>query len=108
MEAATIFSEALGKSDDGSRAKFLDAACGDNAALRAEVLGLLQAHEGAGDFLVPQDATALAATQFTCSLTEKAGDQIGPYKLLQQIGEGGLLRWHPRRSDLRPTSNCNG
>jgi serine/threonine protein kinase len=90
MDAATIFGEALEKSDDGSRARFLDAACGDNAALRAEVLGLLEAHEGAGQFLVPQENPALAATQFPCPLTEKAGDQIGPYKLLQQIGEGGF------------------
>jgi serine/threonine protein kinase len=90
MDAATIFAEALDKTDDGSRARFLDEACGENAALRVEVLELLQAHEGAGDFLVPQDNPALVATQFARSLTEKAGDQIGPYKLLQQIGEGGF------------------
>jgi len=52
--------------------------------LKAQVLALLQAHESAGDFLKHAQLISPASL-----LTEKPGDRIGRYKLLQQIGEGG-------------------
>jgi eukaryotic-like serine/threonine-protein kinase len=51
--------------------------------LKEQVLSLLQAHEGAGDFL--QNTLAAPAD----SVTEKPGDKVGHYKLLQEFGEGG-------------------
>ena len=90
MDAATILEKALEMAAGMQRSDYLDAACGNDAALKAEVIELIQAHEGAGSFLQPNDSPALAVTQLASSAAEKAGDRIGPYKLLQQIGEGGF------------------
>src|SRR5712671_1204981 len=70
----------------GARAAYLEEACADNAGLRQRVEELLQASEEAPDFL--QDPPP-GATIPGSSITEKVGDKIGRYKLLQQIGEGG-------------------
>jgi WD40 repeat protein/serine/threonine protein kinase len=79
-----VFHEAKARSAGVERERFLAEACGDDVELRAQVLSLLQAHEGAGDFLKAGPAyPGLAA------ISEKPGDKIGRYKLLQQIGEGG-------------------
>src|SRR3954470_21236041 len=69
------------------RGAYLDRACGGNADLRRHVEALLKADDKAESFLhIPP-----AGLDFhrTFPVTEKAGDQIGRYKLLQQIGEGG-------------------
>jgi serine/threonine protein kinase/Flp pilus assembly protein TadD len=51
---------------------------------------LLKASESSCVFLEsPADPAALAPTKLAASGLEKAGDRIGRYKLLQQIGEGG-------------------
>src|SRR6266404_6356392 len=83
-----ILAEALGL-PPSERAAYLDRACREDVVLRRKVEALLQAHERAGDFLKkPPAALALAKEQENATY-EKAGDQIGRYKLLQQIGEGG-------------------
>jgi len=67
---------------------YLDSACGDDSDLRHRVELLLEAHAGAESLL---DAPAIApAATFVSSVPEQPGTQIGPYKLLQQIGEGGM------------------
>ncbi|NOS70948.1 MAG: serine/threonine protein kinase, partial [Verrucomicrobia bacterium] len=73
------------------RAAYLDQACAGDAALRRQVEALLQAHEQAEDFLkAPPAGFDLNRTvRLNVPLTEKPGDRIGRYKLLQQIGEGG-------------------
>jgi len=78
------------------RAAYLDQACAGDAALRRRLDELLRVDEGAGDFLEKPalaDANALAMSggivPLAIPLSEKPGDRIGPYKLLQQIGEGG-------------------
>jgi serine/threonine protein kinase/tetratricopeptide (TPR) repeat protein len=70
----------------GERAAYLDEACAGDEALRQRVEELLQAGEEASNFL---QNPAPGATVLSSSITEKAGDKIGRYKLLQQIGEGG-------------------
>jgi eukaryotic-like serine/threonine-protein kinase len=64
------------------RVALLDRECGRDAALRAEVESLLQAHDAAGSFLSDQPEQP--------SVGERAGAQIGRYKLLEKIGEGGM------------------
>jgi serine/threonine protein kinase len=89
-KAASIFDAAVELADPAQRAAYLDAACGPDAALRAEVEQLLRHDRAAGSFLdrpAPRDP---AATVNEPPLTEGPGAVIGPYKLLEQIGEGGF------------------
>jgi serine/threonine protein kinase/tetratricopeptide (TPR) repeat protein len=89
MDEASIFLEALQKTGPEQRAAYLDQACAGNAALRREVEMLLKAHAKAGEFL-NQPAAAPAVTVEERPTPEAPGQVIGPYKLLQQIGEGGM------------------
>jgi hypothetical protein len=79
-----IFLEALDQLTPEAQAAYLDRACGNDRALRVSVDALLCNHKDDG-FL--EDA-ALAKKQ--SGLTEKPGDAIGRYKLLEKIGEGGF------------------
>ncbi len=84
----TIFAEASEIGVD-QRAAFLDHACGNDATLRAEVEALLSAAEKAGEFLgSPTRASSPAISGAPGQ--EGPGGKIGPYKLLQLIGEGGF------------------
>src|SRR5512136_1144391 len=72
------------------RAAYLDQACGDDAALRQRLESLLKAGESQCEFLdSPRDPELGQPPQLTVPLSEKPGDRIGRYKLLQRIGEGG-------------------
>src|SRR5207247_831603 len=71
------------------RAACLDQACGGDAALRHRVEILLNAH-AAGAFLEePAAAVTAHILQVFPPISERPGDKVGRYKLLQQIGEGG-------------------
>jgi WD40 repeat protein/serine/threonine protein kinase len=70
------------------RAAVLDRECGNDAELRQRVKALLQAHEQPGSFLESPAANLFATADD--SLAEHSGTAIGPYKLLEQIGEGGF------------------
>ena len=87
MTEQEIFAAALPLTG-GDRAEYLARVCGDNADLRQRVEQLLEAHERAGDFL--DQPAAGAVTQAYRPITEGPGTVIGPYKLLQKIGEGGF------------------
>src|SRR5262245_11429896 len=87
--AESIYFAALAKESPQERAAYLDEACGADAALRRRVERLLQAQPKVGSVLQgvagPEEATvAHAQVQGT------AGAVIGPYKLVEQIGEGGM------------------
>src|SRR5579863_3231880 len=72
------------------RADYLDRAAAGDVGLRQrlETLLIAQAHpESAADPSVPKNPNTTIA--IAPSQSEKAGDKIGRYKLLQQIGEGG-------------------
>ncbi len=102
-----IFTAALARPSPRERAVYLDLACTDDAELRQRVEALLQAHVGAGSFLenpvraepgtsgvvaghwIDPDALLTRGAEGTGSAQE-SGTRIGPYKLLQQIGEGGM------------------
>jgi serine/threonine protein kinase len=88
MKAEEIFLAAVEKKKPGERAAYLEGACGD-AALRAQVVALLRSHEQAESFL-EQPLFVSSPTSDSAALTDGPGTQIGPYKLLQQIGEGGM------------------
>src|SRR3989442_12454737 len=78
-----IFEQALDITPTEERLRFLASSCGKDAALLARVQALLRADESGESFLPEQPKAAVVP------ITEKPGDRIGRYKLLQQIGEGG-------------------
>jgi eukaryotic-like serine/threonine-protein kinase len=67
---------------------YLNQACGEDESLRQRVEALLNARPKLGSFLQGQ-AAEMVITSVPLPL-ETPGTQIGPYKLLQQIGEGGM------------------
>jgi serine/threonine protein kinase/WD40 repeat protein len=84
-----IFLAAVEKPDPAERDAYLREACGQDEELRPQVDALLGKHAQAGSFLEPP-APGPAATVDEPPSGERSGTVIGPYKLLQQIGEGGF------------------
>jgi serine/threonine protein kinase len=69
------------------RAAFLNDACAGDQPLRQRVESLLQSHEKTSGVL--EGAIENKTLRLSVPPSEKPGDKIGRYKLLQQIGEGG-------------------
>ena len=88
--ANDLFLKALELGSPGQRQEYLDGACAGDAALRAEVEALLEASARAGSFLASPGAPALVATVEESPVAERPGTVVGPYKLLERIGEGGF------------------
>jgi serine/threonine protein kinase/tetratricopeptide (TPR) repeat protein len=84
-----VFGEALEISSASERASFLDRACAGDLELRRQVQSLLDAHFRAGQFL-ESPASSPTFSVHPAPLAEGPGTIIGPYKLLEQIGEGGM------------------
>src|SRR5262245_32428604 len=98
-----LFLRALVLRLPGERQKYLEAACAEDVELRAEVESLLDANARAGGFLESPAFCAHSSILATQSdvlgtgggversrIAEGVGAVIGPYKLLEQIGEGGF------------------
>jgi len=88
MNEEEIFHQALARSVPEEREAYLQQACADKPALRASVEALLRANVGASGFM-DRPAAALGAT-LNEPIRQGPGTVIGPYKLLEQIGEGGF------------------
>ena len=80
----------------GQRASFLADKCGQDIALRNRVEILLDVHENPGDFLVDKSGAPGHTTivydpaMIESKPMDPLGQTIGPYKILQQIGQGGF------------------
>ncbi len=85
-KAKSLFLAAIERGPSGECATFLDKACGGDVALRDRLERLLEAHRILGAKPVP----GADATGDLPSFLEGPGTVIGPYKLLEQIGEGGM------------------
>jgi serine/threonine protein kinase/tetratricopeptide (TPR) repeat protein len=110
MTEDLILAQAIQKTDPGERASFLDAACAGDERLRTRVEQLLRTHfqsdttsgaraadPRATDAYTPtpdaeNDAGVAAPGHAAGSRmeTEDAGKQVGPYKLVRMLGEGGM------------------
>ncbi|HYH66737.1 MAG TPA: protein kinase [Urbifossiella sp.] len=88
MSVEEIFLVAADK-PAGERAAYLDAACAGNPELRARVEALIRSHDGAGS-LLEKPLFRTAPTVDHVPPAEEPGAVIGPYKLVEPIGEGGM------------------
>jgi eukaryotic-like serine/threonine-protein kinase len=96
MDEDSIFAAATQKSTPAERAAFLDEACGRETPLRARLERLLHAPDHPDSFPSPPapavawEGAATSAGTAAALETAALGTQIGPYRLLQQIGAGGM------------------
>ncbi len=81
----------------GRRAVWLREQCGDDGECRAEVEKLLQSHDSLGEFLdtpvqiAPEDlALASPPAAPADGVLWSAGDRIGEFEIVRQIGRGGM------------------
>jgi serine/threonine protein kinase/WD40 repeat protein/tetratricopeptide (TPR) repeat protein len=88
-QAKVIFLDAVEISGPGERQAYVAAQCGGDEALRRDVEGLLAHYDPQGRFL-EAGARGPCAIVDGPVVSECPGTIIGPYKLLQQIGEGGF------------------
>ena len=98
----TIFCAAIEISAAEDRDAYIAHSCGDDDDLRGRVKKLVAAHFRAGSFMespaaplaspIEEDGPGArgVATIDLPKMTERPGTVIGPYKLLEQIGEGGF------------------
>ncbi|MGO9468406.1 MAG: tetratricopeptide repeat protein [Isosphaeraceae bacterium] len=93
----TAFLTAVGHGDAEGRQIVLERECAGDADLRLTVEALLRAHDEPDTLLVhgpaPPGGARPAETAIGSAppaITERAGSRIGPYKLLQKLGDGGM------------------
>jgi eukaryotic-like serine/threonine-protein kinase len=87
-----LFAGALNHPAAQDRAAYLLRACPDDEALRRKVESLARAHFAAENFMkhpAPEDDGHGPGGTVIVPATERPGDWIGPYKLREQVGEGG-------------------
>ncbi len=85
----TLFEAALER-PPRERAAFLDEACGGDEGLRQQVIDLLSYHEEAGSFMEALVGREAAQAWLQDSSASLVGQRIGPYRLIRQIGHGGM------------------
>ena len=88
LDEEEIFHVARKITDPETQAKYLDQICAGDQPLRERVEALLKVHEQPEGFLAPEAEPGATADQ--PSIAEMPGHEIGRYKLLQKIGEGGF------------------
>src|SRR5262245_25198429 len=71
-----------------ARRRYVEQACGEDRDLQARIEALLRVHEEDQSFLrSPAEGVRAVFADLIC---EGPGTVIGPYQLVQQIGEGGM------------------
>ncbi len=82
------------EADRSDHQSLLDRECEGSASLRARVMELLNAHDLAGNFLesptISEEDTADGFSSSQPAALAEIGTCIGPYKLVEMIGEGGF------------------
>ena len=88
LDEKAIFNVARQIGSPDARAEYLRQACGADSGLRERVQDLLRAYEEQASFLESPPPVGVATVAEP--LRENAGTVIGPYKLIEPIGEGGM------------------
>ena len=84
----SIFAHAFELDSADDRERYLASACDGDAAVRGQVEGLLKAFDGAG--ASPESHVFSSLTPEECHDAVGPSEVIDQYKLLEQIGEGGM------------------
>ena len=84
-----IFHAAGDIPDPDRRREYIRQACGGDEARIAHVEALLAA-AGRPDSLLDLPAPGIPVATVDLPTTESPGTVIGPYKLIEQVGEGGM------------------
>jgi WD40 repeat protein/serine/threonine protein kinase len=91
VDERSIFMQALELDDPREQDAYIRRACDGDDRLQERVAALLRSHRSAGSFVLDRGlAPDPAATVDAPPLTYRPGSRIGPYKLLEVIGEGGM------------------
>lgn len=85
-EVRQLFDAAL-EAEDATREVLLERLSGRDAALRAEVLSLVEAHRDAAEFL---EGPAFRLLEGEGRRDPDAPERIGPYRVLSELGHGGM------------------
>src|SRR5262245_32447151 len=88
QKARELFLHAVGKLSPDQWDGYIAQACVGDPELAEQVRHFLQVHREAGSFL-ESPAAGLVCTVDE-PVTERSGTVIGPYKLLEPVGEGGM------------------
>ena len=88
IDVKSIFAKAIEIPSPSEREAYLTAVCADQCGLLAEVKDLLKAFDNAGSFM--EAGKEQEETVEFRGVQERPGTSVGPYKLLQEIGEGGF------------------
>lgn len=83
-----IFDDAV-ELTEPERTRFLERECAGERELRAEVESLLASDAAASEF-IEEPILSIPPELFPDTTTDLAGKQIGPYRILREIGRGGL------------------
>src|SRR6266446_1355177 len=100
MSERSVFLAALDIDGAAERASYLDTICGTDAPLRHRIEKLLRAHREAGSLLerpaVQGELPTAASDAYPGPRPEGGGggaapgDHVGPYEVLEHLGEGGM------------------
>jgi serine/threonine protein kinase/tetratricopeptide (TPR) repeat protein len=89
--AKSIFLHAVEQLSAAEWPNYVDHACGNDTSLRHGVKLLLLAHQENGDLAEQvHQACKNALPSVDLPVAEKPGAELGPYTLLQEIGQGGM------------------